>query len=246
MRELGLELGKDYEAVTVSIDPKDTPGPEPGAAPPPPAGHGQAGDGPLALPHRAPRRTSTSSPTRWASSTSTTTEHEAVRPPRGGAPCSPRRASISRYLYGTSLPRQGPEAGVARGGRRSGGTSFDRVVLSCFKYDPATRRYGFYVFGFIRTGGRWLVFGALATMLIYFWRRELKKGAASMSDLANNILFLPERASTFAERVDHPALLRHRRDDGDVRGAWASRRSSCSSATGGAWPTRRPSTWCPT
>ena len=25
MRELGLELGKDYEAVTVSIDPKDTP-----------------------------------------------------------------------------------------------------------------------------------------------------------------------------------------------------------------------------
>ena len=40
------------------------------------------------------------------------------------------------------------------------------------------RRYSFYVFGFIRTGAL-LVFTALATMLIYFWRRELKKGAAA-------------------------------------------------------------------
>ena len=40
------------------------------------------------------------------------------------------------------------------------------------------RRYSFYVFGFIRTGAL-LVFIALSTMLIYFWRRELKKGAAA-------------------------------------------------------------------
>jgi protein SCO1/2 len=58
------------------------------------------------------------------------------------------------------------------------GTSFDRVVLSCFKYDTAMRRYSFYVFGFIRTGAL-LVFTALSTMLIFFWRRELKKGAAA-------------------------------------------------------------------
>jgi protein SCO1/2 len=50
-------------------------------------------------------------------------------------------------------------------------------VLTCFKYDTATRRYGFYVFGFLRLGAL-MVFSALATMLAYYWRRELKKGAA--------------------------------------------------------------------
>lgn len=87
-------------------------------------------------------------------------------------------ASISRYLYGTSFPVKDMKLALleAAGGRV--GTSFDRVVLSCFKYDGAMRRYSFYVFGFIRAGAL-LVFTALSTMLIYFWRRELKKGAAA-------------------------------------------------------------------
>ena len=56
------------------------------------------------------------------------------------------------------------------------GTSFDRVLLTCFKYDPNTRKYEFYINGFLR-GGALLVFGALATMLAVFWRREYKRGS---------------------------------------------------------------------
>ncbi len=87
-------------------------------------------------------------------------------------------ASISRYLYGTTFPAKDMKLALVEAASGRVGTSFDRVVLSCFKYDPASRRYSFYVFGFIRTGAL-LVFTALSTMLIYFWRRELKKGAAS-------------------------------------------------------------------
>ena len=40
------------------------------------------------------------------------------------------------------------------------GDAIDRVVLSCFKYDPAKRRYGFWVFGALRTGGAAVLLGA--------------------------------------------------------------------------------------
>jgi protein SCO1/2 len=53
------------------------------------------------------------------------------------------------------------------------GTALDRVLLTCFKYDPATRRFEPYVLGFIRIGAS-LVFVALASLLIVLWRQELK------------------------------------------------------------------------
>jgi protein SCO1 len=82
---------------------------------------------------------------------------------------------VSRYLYGVEFPPRDLRFALleAAGGRV--GTSFDRIILKCFKYDPNTRKYELYVFGFIR-GGALLVFGALATALVVFWRREYKRG----------------------------------------------------------------------
>ncbi|MFL5343164.1 MAG: SCO family protein [Hyalangium sp.] len=176
MRELGLELGKDYEAITVSIDPKDTPA--------------------QSLERKRRHLQAMGKPETAAWHFLTGTEDnihkltEAVgykyrydeaskqfAHPAVVQVITPE-ASVSRYLYGTSFPTQDVKLALleAAGGRV--GTSFDRVVLSCFKYDGAMRRYGFYVFGFIRVGAL-LVLTALSTMLIYFWRRELKKGAAA-------------------------------------------------------------------
>ena len=53
--------------------------------------------------------------------------------------------------------------------------TFDRVLLTCYRYDPASRRYAFFVSTFLRTGGL-LVFGALSIALAVFWRREFKRG----------------------------------------------------------------------
>jgi protein SCO1/2 len=176
MQELGLELGKDYEAVTVSVDPLDTPTVSAERR----RKHLQS----MGKPETAPwhfltgkeeeiRRVADAVGFKYTYDASTRQyAHPAVvmvLTPEG---------SISRYLYGTTFPPQDMKLALleAAGGRV--GTSFDRIVMSCFKYDTVNRRYGFYIFGFIRLGAT-AVFCALATMLIYFWRRELKKGAAA-------------------------------------------------------------------
>ena len=51
------------------------------------------------------------------------------------------------------------------------GTTLDRVLLTCFKYDPMTQRYTPFVFGFVRIGAL-LSFAALAVLLAVLWRRE--------------------------------------------------------------------------
>jgi protein SCO1 len=79
---------------------------------------------------------------------------------------------IARYLYGVEhSPRDFRMAVVEAGGGRVG-TSFDKVILSCYKYDPVTRRYAPFVFGFMRIGAA-LVFVALASLLTILWRKEI-------------------------------------------------------------------------
>ena len=58
----------------------------------------------------------------------------------------------------------------ASGGRV--GTSLDKVILSCYRYDPAKRRYAPFVMAFMRIGAG-LVFFALAGLLTVLWRKEL-------------------------------------------------------------------------
>jgi len=79
---------------------------------------------------------------------------------------------VSRYLYGVGYPARDFRMAVveASGGRV--GTSFDKVLQSCYKYDPAKRRYAPFVMGFMRIGAG-LVFFALVGLLSILWRREL-------------------------------------------------------------------------
>jgi len=79
---------------------------------------------------------------------------------------------ISRYLYGVDfLARDVKLALVEASGGRVG-TSFDKVLLSCYRYDPVNRKYAPFVFAFVRVGAA-LVFFALATLLTILWRKEL-------------------------------------------------------------------------
>src|SRR5689334_16072704 len=79
---------------------------------------------------------------------------------------------VARYLYGVDYPARDFRMAVveASGGRV--GTSFDKVVLSCYRYDPATRRYAPFVMGFMRIGAG-TVFLALVGLLTVLWRKEL-------------------------------------------------------------------------
>jgi len=79
---------------------------------------------------------------------------------------------IARYLYGVEYTPRDFRLAVVEAGDGRVGTSFDKVLLSCYKYDPVTRRYAPFVFAFMRIGAG-LVFVALATLMGVLWRKEL-------------------------------------------------------------------------
>jgi protein SCO1 len=80
---------------------------------------------------------------------------------------------IARYLYGVEYSARDFRLAVVDAGDGRVGTSFDKVLLSCYKYDPVTRRYAPFVLGFMRIGAG-LVFVALATLMGTLWRKELQ------------------------------------------------------------------------
>lgn len=80
--------------------------------------------------------------------------------------------TIARYLYGIDYPARDFRMALveASGGRI--GTSLDKVIMSCYRYDPAKRRYGPFVLGFMRIGAG-TVFLALVGLLAILWRKEI-------------------------------------------------------------------------
>jgi protein SCO1/2 len=84
---------------------------------------------------------------------------------------------LSRYLYGVEFKPRDLRLALVEAASGRVGTALDRVLLTCFRWDPASRRYAF-LFGALRAGAM-LVFLALATLLFFLWRRELRGGAAA-------------------------------------------------------------------
>jgi protein SCO1/2 len=78
---------------------------------------------------------------------------------------------VSRYLYGVEFaPRDLRLALVEAGGGRVG-TTLDRVLLTCYRYDPATHRYALLLGGLLR-GGSLVILLAVGLFLLRLWRRE--------------------------------------------------------------------------
>lgn len=59
---------------------------------------------------------------------------------------------ISRYLYGVDFPREEFEAALSTAASGQTGSSFERIILRCFHYVPALRRYGDLVASSLRGG----------------------------------------------------------------------------------------------
>ncbi|MHB8417939.1 MAG: SCO family protein [Myxococcales bacterium] len=176
LRGLGWAPGKDYETVTLSVDPAETPT----LAAQKQDGYLQALGVPSArdawpfLTGAAPSITSLAEALgfRYGYDPATKTfAHGAllfVLSPEG---------HISRYLYGIEFSAKTLRLALLEAGEGKLGASVERVLLTCYHYDPASRRYGFYVYGFLRTGGA-LVFLLLSTVLGRLWWSETHKRSA--------------------------------------------------------------------
>lgn len=176
LNESGLRLGEDYYGLTISFSPKDT------------AREAQAkqggylqtlknaeradpGDWPFLTGGPVAIKTAAESlgfKYRWDEE-SQQFEHPAVSMVIGPD------GKISRYLYGVETPPRDLRLAVVEASQGRAGTTLDRIILRCFKYDPAARKYHFYVMGAVRLGSSAVAVGLFA-LLGVLWRREVKKG----------------------------------------------------------------------
>ena len=179
MGDTGLALGKDYYGLTASFSPKDTI---------PEARLRQGGylqtlksargarpsDWPfLTGGERSIRALADSVGFRYRwDAESQQFEHPAVSMVLGPD------GRISRYLYGVEFEPRDLRLAVVEASQGKAGTTLDRAILRCFKYDPASHKYHFYVMGALRLGAGACPL-ALFALLGALWLREARKARGS-------------------------------------------------------------------
>ena len=82
---------------------------------------------------------------------------------------------LSRYFYGVEYSPRDIRLGLVEASANKIGTPVDEALLFCFHYDPATGKYGAIAMNVLRAAGAAfaLIAGAL---LIFAWRRDVRIG----------------------------------------------------------------------
>jgi len=81
---------------------------------------------------------------------------------------------VSRYLYGIDFPPKDFRLSLVEAADGKVGTSFDRLLLTCYRYDPASRKYQPFALGLLRLGGG-VALVALAGLIAGLVWRERRK-----------------------------------------------------------------------
>ena len=177
IKAISLDLGKDFDAVTVSFEPKDTPAlakakrdvyagqyGRPGARE---NWHFLTGEQPSidALTQAVGFHYAYDSASRQYA-------HAAaimVLTPEG---------RIARYFYGVQYPGRDVRLGLVEASEGKIGTPTDHALLYCYQYDPMTGKYGLVVMNVVRAAGVLTVL-VLGIFMFVMFRRERKHPGAS-------------------------------------------------------------------
>lgn len=81
------------------------------------------------------------------------------------------KGRIARYVYGPEPSGRDLRLALTEAGEGKIGGIVDRVLVTCYRFDPATRRYGPYIAGFFRIGAL-VILVVVAVILGMFWRLE--------------------------------------------------------------------------
>lgn len=94
---------------------------------------------------------------------------------------SPGEGRITRYLYGLEYRPFDVKMAVQEAAAGEVGDPLERIIFSCFHYDPETGQYGLWAFGVMRLGGIVTVVLLAGFLAIMFWRerRQRRRVAAS-------------------------------------------------------------------
>lgn len=81
---------------------------------------------------------------------------------------------LSRTLFGISFNPSDIKLALTEAAQGKIGSFVDRVLLSCFHYDPDSHRYGIYILGVMRLGGIITIL-TLGMVLLMYFRAERKR-----------------------------------------------------------------------
>lgn len=87
---------------------------------------------------------------------------------------------ITRYMYGVLFEPRDLRLALVEAAQGKVGTTLDKILLYCFHYDAATGKYAPMAQNIMRLGGC-VTMTVLALMLAFFWRRE---GLKRLADIA--------------------------------------------------------------
>jgi protein SCO1 len=177
LSELGYALGDQYRAVTVSFDPRDDA-----------ASARKKRKSTLAALSHAPAREG-----EWPFLVGDERSTKALADEIGFRYAYDERSDqyahpaaifaltpdgrISRYLYGVRFSALDLRLALVEAGAGRIGTLADRVLLTCYRWDPATRRYGPFVTGFLRIGAA-VILGVVVVLLAVMFHGERRRRRA--------------------------------------------------------------------
>ena len=85
------------------------------------------------------------------------------------------QGKISRYLYGVEYRTKEIRLALLDASEGKALSFGDKVVMFCYVYDADAKGYVLFARNFMRGGG-YLVMATLLLLLAYFWRKEIKRG----------------------------------------------------------------------
>jgi protein SCO1/2 len=179
MRVLSFEVGREYEVVTVSFDPRDDAADARAKKKPYVARYGREGAAAgwhfLTGEPESIRRLTDAVGFRYAwDARQEQFAHASaiyVTTPEG---------RLSRYLFGIEYAPRDLRLALVEASRGRIGTPVDQLLLYCYHYDPASGRYGAVVMNILRLAGAGFVL-ILSSFLFVMWRRERKRDVSRLA-----------------------------------------------------------------
>lgn len=86
---------------------------------------------------------------------------------------------LSRYLYGIEYSPNDLRLGLVDGGDGKIGSPVDQLLLLCYHYDPLTGRYGLVISRVLKAAGTATALG-VGTLIVVLLRRERRKAAMKL------------------------------------------------------------------
>jgi protein SCO1/2 len=169
LKAVSFDIGKEYEVITISFDPRDTPAAATHSKSEYLKMYGRAGAG-KGWHFLTGDQKSIDAITKAVGFSYQWDEQQKQFAHASGLMISTPQGKLARYFYGIEYPPKDIRLALVEASENKIGTPVDQVLLFCFHYDPSTGKYSAYAVNLVRLGGIITVFA-----LSIFIYKEIKR-----------------------------------------------------------------------